>query len=60
MISTEVAVTVLLRDDAGVLHPVLINVPADQIRDIIEKAEDCGRQLGERFRIEPLPIVRVS
>ena len=50
--------TVLLRDDAGVLHPVLIDVPADQIREIIEKAEDCGRQLEERFRIEPLPIVR--
>ena len=52
--------TVLLRDDAGVLHPVLINVSADQIREIIEKAEECGRQLEERFRIEPLPIVRVS
>ena len=38
--------TVLLRDDAGVLHPVLINVSADQIREIIEKAEECGRQLG--------------
>ena len=35
--------TVLLRDDAGVLHPVLINVAADKIRDIIGKAEDCGR-----------------
>src|SRR5215472_16891957 len=38
--------TVLLRDDAGVLQPVLINVSADQIREIIEKAEECGRQLG--------------
>jgi hypothetical protein len=52
--------TVLLRDDAGVLHPVLINVPAEQIRDLIEKAETCGRQLEERFRIEPLPIMRAS
>jgi hypothetical protein len=52
--------TVLLRDDAGVLHPVLIDVPADEIHEIIEKAEDCGRRLEERFRIAPLPIVRVS
>jgi hypothetical protein len=52
--------TGLLRDDAGVLHPVLGNVPADQIRKIIEKAEDCGPQLEEPFRIAPLPIVRVS
>jgi hypothetical protein len=52
--------TVLLRNDAGVLHPVLINVTADQIRDIIAKAEDCGRELEERFHIDPLPIVRVS
>ena len=45
LISTKVCMTGLLRDDAGLLHPVLINVPANQIREIIEKAEDCGRQL---------------
>jgi hypothetical protein len=52
--------TVLLRDDASVLYPVLINVRTDQIDEIIEKAEDCGRQLEERFPIAPLPIVRAS
>ena len=52
--------TVLLRDDASVLYPVLINVRTDQIGEIIEQAEDCRRQPEERFRIEPLPIARVS
>jgi hypothetical protein len=51
--------TGLLRDDAGLLHPVLINVPANQIREIIEKAEDCrGSALNKQVRIELSPITR--
>lgn len=52
--------TVLLRYTARVLRTVVISVPANRVNTIIENANPCGREIEERFGIEPLPILRAS
>ena len=47
---------VYLRDDAGVLFPVMLHVPADQIPELVAKAEELDRDMSKRFRCERTPV----
>lgn len=48
--------TLLLRDDKGVLHPVLLNVTTAEHPELVRQAEETNRQLGARYNYRPEPI----
>jgi hypothetical protein len=51
---------VYLRDDAGVLFPVMIDVKANEIPELVKKAEDLDRGMSKRFRCERTAISSAS
>lgn len=48
--------TLLLRDDAGTVHPVLLNVSADDIPDTIAQTQRTKAAIAARYHIDPPPI----
>jgi hypothetical protein len=47
---------VYLRDDAGVLFPVMRDVKAGDIPELISKAEKLDRDLAKQYQVQRTPI----
>jgi hypothetical protein len=43
---------------AGMLFPVMLDVRADQIPDLVAKAEELDSDMSKRFRSERTPVRR--